>query len=344
MNKNIIGGKFFYDTNFLKKKKNIKGSFFYNGRSALFDLLKNKSKINRFKKIFLPAFTCKSLIEVAKKQRFKIVYYSLNSNFTPNLTTQKDSLLLLIDYFGINCSQNITLSNDLHSNQVIVDKSHTFLNKHRSNNNFNFFFSLRKFSFLNGGFHNGSTQSKQNNKVNKLFNQIIETQKEKANYIKDIEENRNIKYEKALIHKFEDLEKKLISNSNNVKANKVLRDLYKTYNWNFIIKRRKKNFEFLVNELKNKFEILNYNNLKENKTPIFLVLKLCSSRKRDIIRDRLIKNDIFPPIIWPKIKSLNYKKFKFENDLCTKTLCLPIDQRYDIKNMSYINEKIKEII
>ena len=136
----------------------------------------------------------------------------------------------------------------------------------------------------------------------------------------------------------------MISNSNNVKANKVLRDLYKTYNWNFIIKRRKKNFEFLVNELKNKFEILNYNNLKENKTPIFLVLKLCSSRKRDIIRDRLIKNDIFPPIIWPKIKSLNYKKFKFENDLCTKTLCLPIDQRYDIKNMSYINEKIKEII
>ena len=68
MNKNIIGGKFFYDTNFLKKKKNIKGSFFYNGRSALFDLLKNKSKINRFKKIFLPAFTCKSLIEDAKKQ------------------------------------------------------------------------------------------------------------------------------------------------------------------------------------------------------------------------------------------------------------------------------------
>ena len=85
-------------------------------------------------------------------------------------------------------------------------------------------------------------------------------------------------------------------------------------------------------------------NLEEDKTPIFLVIKLSSSKKRDDIRNKLIKNSIFSPVLWPKIKRFNYQKFKYEEELCSRTICLPIDQRYDIKNMNYIKEIIKNII
>ena len=344
MNKNIIGGKYFYDSNFLKKRNKIYGSFFYNGRSALYDLLKKKIENNKIKKILLPAFTCKSLIEVTKKLKLKTNFYSINKNFEPNLSKGKDDPIVLIDYFGINCLKNYKIANNLIYNHVIIDKSHTFLNDFKHQNNQNIFFSLRKLSFLCGGFHNEFSKTLKKKSVEKFFNQIIAVQKEKAKYVKMINKSRNLTYELLLIKKFENLEKKIILNSYNTKGSKTLINLYEKYNWNSIIKKRKNNFRFLAEELKDKFHILNYNNLQENKTPIFLVIKLSSSKKRDVVRDKLIKNDIFPPILWPKIKRFNYQKFKYEEELCSTTLCLPIDQRYDINHMNFIKEIMKKII
>ncbi len=344
MNKNIIGGKFFYDRNFSKRKNKINGSFFYNGRSAFYDLLKKRFKNDKIKTILLPAFTCKSLIEVTKKLKLKTNFYSINKNFEPNLSKGKDGLVVLIDYFGINCLKNHKISNYLNNNHVIIDKSHTFLNDFKHQYNQNIFFSLRKLSFLCGGFHNEFSKVVEKKGVEKFFNQIIAVQKEKAEYVKNINKNRNISYELSLIKKFENLEKKLTLNSYNTKGSKTLINLYEKYNWSSIIKKRKNNFKFLAEELKDKFKIINYNNLKEDKTPIFLVIKLSSSKKRDVIRDKLIKNDIFPPILWPKIKRFNYQKFKYEEELCSTTLCLPIDQRYDIKHMNFTKEIMKKII
>ena len=343
MNNNIIGGKFFYDKNFSKRKNKIKGSFFFNGRSAFYDLLKKKTKENNIRSVLLPAFTCKSLIEVTKKLKLKTSFYSINKSFEPNFSIKKNDLIVLIDYFGINCSKNNDIAN-YYNNKVIIDKSHTFLNNFKHQYNQSIFFSLRKLSFLCGGFHNEFSKLEEKKSVERFFNQIVELQKEKARYIKKIIKSRNISYELSLIERFEKLEKKLLSNSYNIKGSKTLINLYKKYNWNSIIKKRKNNFKFLAGGSKDRFKIINYNNLKEDKTPIFLVIKLSSSKKRDDIRNKLIKNSIFSPVLWPKIKRFNYQKFKYEEELCSRTICLPIDQRYDIKNMNYIKEIIKNII
>ena len=184
MNKNIIGGKFFYDRNFLKRKNKINGSFFYNGRSALYDLLKKRFENDKIKKILLPAFTCKSLIEVTKKLKIKTNFYSINKNFEPNLSKEKDDLVVLIDYFGINCSKNHKTANYLNNNHVIIDKSHTFLNDFKYQYNQNIFFSLRKLSFLCGGFHNEFSKAVEKMVLKSFLIKLLQSKKKKLNMLK----------------------------------------------------------------------------------------------------------------------------------------------------------------
>ena len=61
---------------FLKEKIKLRVRFF-NGRSAFYDLLKKKTKENNIRSILLPAFTCKSLIEVTKNLNLKQVFILL---------------------------------------------------------------------------------------------------------------------------------------------------------------------------------------------------------------------------------------------------------------------------
>ena len=93
---------------FLKEKIKLRVRFFFNGRSAFYDLLKKKTKENNIRSVLLPAFTCKSLIEVTKKLKLKKRLYSINKSFEPNFSIKKNELIVLIDYFGKNSKSNDT--------------------------------------------------------------------------------------------------------------------------------------------------------------------------------------------------------------------------------------------
>ena len=90
---------------------------------------------------------------------------------------------------------------------------------------------------------------------------------------------------------------------------------------------RKKNIEYLNNNLKLK-------TIKKFKNNYFTYVLIFKSKElRDNIRKILIENKIYCPIYWPLNFDLEYKCNHY---LTNNILCIPIDQRYNIKHMEYI--------
>lgn len=59
------------------------------------------------------------------------------------------------------------------------------------------------------------------------------------------------------------------------------------------------------------------------------------------LRKKLISEKIFVAKYWPNV--IPYDGFEFEANLADKVVCLPLDQRYDIKDMNRIIEIIKKL-
>ena len=90
----------FINKSLIKKRKNNLPKFFsINGRSS-FDII---IKFIKPKKIFLPYYACKDLLEVIKFNKINYHQYSIGKNFKPKnkIVLKKNEYALLINYFGI---------------------------------------------------------------------------------------------------------------------------------------------------------------------------------------------------------------------------------------------------
>ena len=108
---------------------------------------------------------------------------------------------------------------------------------------------------------------------------------------------------------------------------------------------RKKNINYLNNKFNNLFknELFIPNIFKKFSNCYFTFPLLFNNKiERDTIRNILIKNKIYCPIYWP----LSFdKNNKCNNYIAEHILCIPIDQRYNLNDMSnilkIINKKYK---
>jgi len=77
------------------------GIYTSSGRSA-FQLILNELKKKKIQDLYMPRLICPSVIRVAKKNRFNIISYSVNSNFEPVLKNLKaNSSTLFVQFFGL---------------------------------------------------------------------------------------------------------------------------------------------------------------------------------------------------------------------------------------------------
>jgi hypothetical protein len=302
----------FVDESILKKKKNNFPDWFaINGRSS-FDIL---IKFIKPKKIFIPYYICKDLIDVIEFNKIKFEYYPINQKFNPkyNIILKKKEYALIINYFGI---KNITKTKKNH----IYDLSLSFFN---STNKINFFFnSARKFMHVPCG----SFLSLKN--FNKQIYSSNFSAKYSSNFSAKLSPPKNYK-------QFEHNEKKqniitkLFVNTY-LDKNLIYQDLKKIKNI------RKRNYSFFYNHLKN----INMLKLKKRAHgPLYFPLLLKNGEK---IRRLLNKKKIYTPILWKNLK--RDKKFSFEYNLAKNCIFLPIDQRYNIKNINYIWANLIKII
>ena len=68
-----------------------------------------------------------------------------------------------------------------------------------------------------------------------------------------------------------------------------------------------------------------------------LALKFKNEDERDGVKKKLIKNNVYPPIIWD-LESYIPEDFAYERNLSKRILTVPVDQRYGFTEMSKVVE------
>jgi hypothetical protein len=294
----------FINKSFLKKKKNNLPKLFSKNGRSSFDIIINFIKP---KKIYLPYYACKDLLKVLKLNKIKYQYYSIDNSFKPKkkVILKRNEYVLLINYFGI---ENIKKS----KKNYIYDLSLSFFN---STNKLDLFFnSARKFIYTSCG----SFLSL------KKFNKQIYSEKFKNENI--IPKNyKQFKYNE----KKQNIITKLFPNKY-LDKHLIYQDLKKIKNI------RKRNYSFFHKRLKN----INILKLKKKAHgPLYFPLLLSNGEQ---VRRALNKIKIYTPILWKNLRK--NKQFSFEYYLAKNCIFLPIDQRYNIKDMNYIYTNLMKIL
>ena len=231
-----------------------------------------------------------------------------------------------------------------YNHKFIVDDSHSFLNAQfnfKKYKNCEVFFSLRKFVPRIAGKSSVKNESKKiNNNYKKFFQDNINLKKIRFNYFKFPFKNIDKNFEEKMISKFQNHEK-ILKNIFSSRTPSFVLDYLNSINWLKVKKIRQRNFKYLSNKLKKKFEIVNICNSNKNIIPLFLLLKI--DKERDRIREYLFSKRILAPIHWPKNKIINYKNFNNERKMKESFLSIPIDQRYNLDDMEYIFKELNKV-
>ena len=302
-------------------------NWFISGRSALDFILKDIKRNKDVKTILVPSYICDTILEPIIRNGLEIKFYSVivKDNCLFKCINEEADILLNIDYFGYTTKQEINFNGI-----VINDVTHSvFVNK--DNKSDYVYGSLRKWSgFLTGGFAYSNTHKFSHN-YEEVPSSFIDNkelaQKNKLNYISEVNSSKDYL---DLFKQSEDY----LSNNYQYGAYKEDIDKAKHLNIDLIREKRKENANYLIGNLK---DISIYKEVKEDDCPLFVPIIV---ENRDKLRKYLIDKKIYCPVHWPLS---NYHKIKVnDQEIYQNELSLICDQRYNLDDMKYIVDVIKE--
>lgn len=129
---------------------------------------------------------------------------------------------------------------------------------------------------------------------------------------------------------------KIFENEDLKEMSLLTQNLLKGIDYDFVIKRRIKNFEYLHNALgkTNKLELT---------VPIGAFMYPLYIENGMQIKKKLASDKIYIPTLWPDVLE-NCKQGSIEDDYAQNILPLPVDQRYGTEEMKKIKEAILKCI
>ena len=330
--KKIIGGEFDIDLTYLQyRTEKIEDGFYYpSGRSALYNILiyiKNSLSIN---KIYLPDYLCSSIEYAALSAKFEIEYYSLNPSLQIDLEqlckkSLNRSAVLLINYFGAIDLTSITesIKSLFPLSCIIQDNVQSYQDMFLESQADFMFTSFRKhFPVPDGGWVKTKyldlpIYEEMNTFTSlKLMGGILKNIRnfdciDDSTYLNSLEEGEGL-IDVNLEKRMSDISPIIMSH----------------LNFGIIFALRKRNAFYLLDKLK-KIGLNSVVKFKENSVPFFIPVRL---ENRDVIRRKLMDENVFCPIHWPVFN----ESLKRSAELSVNELSLIVDQRYTLQDMDKI--------
>ena len=280
-------------------------------------------KVRKYKKIYIPYYTCEVILEPINKLDIKYEFYSIdkNLNIVFDKTLVTNEVILINNYFGVNSKKVEAAANSFKN--VIVDNCQAFYDKPIKN--IDTFYSPRKFF----GVPDGAYLS-----IDSNIGEEFPTDKSYLrmdSLLKRIDETASFSYN--------DFKKKEDSLNNNPmkKMSKLTRSILQSVNYDKIRSIRKNNFLYLHKFLER------YNELDIDITNLICPMVYPLLITKQDIREYLIKNKVYVATYWPNVfdwTNHDYIEFKFAKYI----LPLPIDQRYTNDDMKLIIDFIMKFI
>ncbi len=305
--------------------------WYLSGRSALQAII---SDLKGMHSVALPSWCCDCMIKPFADAGFEIHFYSVYWNgvcIVQDVNYDCD-VLLVMDYFGYS-AYKVNLSG--YRGVIIRDVTHSLFSSSYSDADY-YFGSLRKWC---GVWTGGFAWTKDNHK-------LIEDSTRYDDYV-DLRENamnEKAKYiqEKASVNKsylklFEEAEEKLdhigaspAADRDVLIAQKIDKKLLKN--------RRRENAKIIREKFK---ELLIFPKMNATDSPLFVPIFIPDG-KRDLLRQYLIKNQIYCPVHWP---ITSYHKLNKKTRMIYETeISLVCDQRYGLEDMFRLCECVDSFL
>lgn len=286
------------------------------GRNCLEYIL----RCHNYRKIFIPYYTCKSILEPFAKTGIEYVFYHINDNFeiTDNISLRKDEALLYTNYFGLK-QKYISSLYLKHGKQLIIDNTQAFFESPLKG--INTFYSCRKFF----GVPDGAYLYPE--KHLKIHLETDISYDRSTHLIKSID----ISQEKAFDDFHED--EKHLSQQDIKTMSRFTQRIMQSINYKSTANSRRENFLELHHHLQST-NLLNID-LTSSATPLIYPFFTDDLK----LREHLINNKIFVAKYWPNVLEWT-DKHSIEYSLAEKMIPLPIDQRYTRKDMNFIIKTI----
>lgn len=315
--------------------------FTFSGRNAIDIVIRDILSHHKIDSVYVPSYCCVSMLQDFIDRGIKVEFFNIeykDGRFTYQ-TPQcgKNSVVLIMSYFGLEAKEAHRVIEDIHRKGAIVieDITHSLLRKDSVSELSDYAVaSLRKwFPIPTGGWVGkkfGKISEKPVLDSNRSVQEKIVAMEKKYRYLKgEIPSKEEFllaqaKFENDLIHvdrllKIDDTSLRIIKR---IDANKI-------------INQRRKNAEILVHGLKDFEEIIKIPKVDLSKdVPLFLPI-LMNTRERDSLRKYLIERGIYCPVHWPEIMGASV-------GIRENELSLICDQRYSEGDMQAIVETICE--
>lgn len=315
-----IGGYFEMET-FHGKEYHMGAYAFDSGRNALAALVKAR----QYKTVYIPNFSCDSIVDGIKKGGAQVTYYPVDANFLPvfSSTLAPEEALLIVNYYGQLTNEALT-SYVRKYVRVIVDNTQAFFQAPLPHVDTTY--SCRKFFGVADGGYLYTDASMESYPVDVSAKRMLFV-------LGRYDEDASIYYQEAS-HNNEIFSDKPIQ-----MMSKLTHNLLCAIDYDAAAKKRQHNATYLHSHLKriNKMEV-------QVPYGMFMYpLMVNSSIGGGQLRKILQQSKIYVPCLWPDTlcrESTDTVAYRLAENI----IPLPCDQRYDIEDMDYILEKIYETV
>ena len=281
------------------------------GRACIAYIIKHTN----VSKIHVPYYICDSVLQPIVDYNIDYSFYNLNSKLEikkfPDLL-HSNELLLYVNYFGLKHKYIIKLEKKF-SKQLIIDNSQSFYQKkYISCWSFN---SARKFfGVTDGAFIYQPKTITPNNYERAKYSTTYLIQKQLKN--DQIAYKEFLLHEKYLTHKIQLISKYSLS-------------ILQRIDYNITARIRLKNFNYLHKNLFS-YNLLDVSFLNPQ-VPLYYPLLI-----KNRVRNKMISRGLFVPLLWKEVLTRDRSNYKWEKFLASNLVLLPIDQRYNTKDMDIL--------
>jgi hypothetical protein len=289
------------------------------GRNALEYIL----KVNAYTCIYIPYFTCEVILEPIKKLGIEYHFYTIDTFLDPviDFKIEPNECLLFTNYFGIKQTTINRLAN-LDFN-LIVDNSQAFFSSPLPG--IDTFYSCRKFFGVPDGAYLQS-----NLKSSTKLDKDISSDR-MSHLLISIDQSIEKGYESFKINN------EVLSNNPIRRMSLLTERLLTSIDYEACRAKRNRNFRILDEALSGN------NQLSIDPSEINGPLCYPFLSVKENIKRKLISKRVFVPVFWPNVFNWTNSKM-FENHLAQNLVPLPIDHRYNDKDMERMINYLKQLI
>lgn len=287
------------------------------GRNCLEYILRSR----KYKKVYIPYYTCEVILEPFKKTGTEYEYYNINYDFelVDDVCVDQDEALLYTNYYGLK-QRYVEHLAERYSQQLIIDNTQAFFAKPVEG--IDTFYTCRKFFGVPDGAYLYT------NKMLDIELEQDESYERFASLLKRIDISPEAGYSD-----FREVSKSLIGQPIK-RMSKLTERLMQSIDYDDVAKKRGENFMQLHNALCDS----NHLNLPLDVDTVPMVYPYMVSQEG--LREKLIENKIFVARYWPNVLDWT-EKGSIDYQFTEQMLPIPIDQRYDIEDMNRIIKNIE---